>query len=129
MWKRLYKESGNYPEDSGLEPNAPTKSYDFTSLRYFGNCKNTVDIDKMWDATQMAGVILESVVVPFRDVEDKISDGDRKVPVMLRKWLARNQGLKDDQWELVCGLNEYQKILFIYITDLDIHFFFDAIWN
>ena len=129
MWKRLYKESEKYPDDSGLAPDAPTKSYDFTSLRYFGDCRNTVDVDRMWDATQMSGVLRESVVVPFWDVEDKIQDGDRKIPGKLKKWLTRNQGWEDDQMELVCGLNERQRILFIYINELDIHFFFDARWN
>jgi hypothetical protein len=127
MWIRLTKESkGDYPVDSGLARNAQRKSYDFTSLRYFGDCRNTVDIDHMWDATQMSGVLLESKIVDFKDVESLLEDGDRKVPSKLKRWLLKNPDKVNDESELVCGFNEYQGIFFIYVSELDIHFFFDA---
>ena len=43
-------------DSSGLSNNAKYVTPNFKRLKYFGDCKNTVDIDKMWDATQMAGV-------------------------------------------------------------------------
>jgi hypothetical protein len=38
-------------DSSGLSNDAKYVKPNFTSLKYFGNCKNTVDIDDMWDAT------------------------------------------------------------------------------
>ena len=41
----------NFVDSSGLSDDAKHIKPNFTSLKYFGNCKNTVDIDHMWDAT------------------------------------------------------------------------------
>ena len=129
MWKRLYKESRDYPVDSGIKENAERKSYNFTSLEYFGDCKNTVDVDRMWDATQMAGVVYKSVVVPFKCAENKMEGGDRSIPRKLLRWIAKNPDKLDDESEIVCGNNEEQRIFFIYVSDFDTHFFFDSRWN
>ena len=126
-WLLLSEENEHeYTEDSGLNPNAKIKSYNFSSLKYFGNCKNTVDIDKMWDATQMAKVIYDSNVVSFECAKDKLMDGDRPIPKKVLKWITKNSDKLNNKSEIVCGYNETQRIFFIYISDFDIHFFFDG---
>ena len=116
----------NSPEDSGLPRNPTEFKGAITKLRYFGDCRNTVDVDGMWDATQMAGVVGQSSIVPFKSITCEFMDGDRKVPAKVRKWMAKNQNSLEDTSRIVFGLNERQGIFFAYITDFDIHFFFDA---
>ena len=77
----------------------------------------------------MAGVLLQSNVVPFKDAEGKLMGGDRKLPAKLTRWIEKNPEKLDDESEIVCGYNERQRIFFIYITDFDVHFFFDAKLN
>jgi hypothetical protein len=36
---------------------------------YLGDCKSTVDVDKMWDATQMAQLIEESEPLDFEGIK------------------------------------------------------------
>ena len=116
-------------DSSGLSNNAKHVMPNFKQLKYFGDCKNTVDIDKMWDATQMAGVLNQSSIIKMSDlIQAKIifENGDRKIPQKLKNWFKLNDNKLNDENQIVCGINERQKIFFIYITDLDTHFFFDA---
>lgn len=114
------------PQEANLSSDAKMLSYVPSSFQYFGNCINTVDTDKMWDATEMSGVLLQSDLLPTRQMVKKIRSGDRSLPSRLTRWIKKNQDKLDDMHEIVCGLNEYQKIAFIYITDQDMHYFFDA---
>jgi hypothetical protein len=117
------------PTDSALEE---PEEYDgippYRYYPYFGNCVNTVNSDHMWDATQMTQWIATCKVTDINNVLDKIKDGDRKLPKTFLKKIEKlkNTNKLDDLSEIVCGLDDYQKIMFIYISDLDMHFFFDC---
>ena len=97
---------------------------------YFGDCKNTIDVDHMWDATQMGQWIYNNckITSPLY-VLDKIENGDRVFPKKAQKLIdkLRKQNKLEDTEEIVCGLDDYQKIMFIYLTDFDTHYFFDCI--
>lgn len=101
----------------------------YRRYEYFGDCKNTVDKDHMWDATQMSNWINDKCkVTEVTNVLDKIQDGDRKIP---KKALKIIDSLKakdklDDTSEIVCALDDYQKIMFIYLHETDTHYFFDC---
>lgn len=100
----------------------------FNVFKYFGNCINTVDIDHMWDATEMHNFIQSCKIVETKNIINNLVNGDRKIPkqfINAIKKLQLNNDI-DDQSEIVSAINEYQKILVIYITSLDIHFFFDC---
>ena len=112
-----------WSSSSGLSSDAIISKEKPVDLYYFGNCINTVP--KIWDATQMSYVLLTSKVLNTREVLNSIKDGDKPLPKKLLLWLQRNPDKLDDKSEIVCGVNEHQRIAFIYITDLDIHYFFD----
>lgn len=112
--------------DSGLDiDNLEFVSGDnYRRYNYFGNCINTVDVDMMWNATEMSNVIYESKLLKDNKILDKINGGDRKIPMKLIKLLKRFR--IEDYEHFVCGVNEYQRIMFIYSVDDDIHYFFDV---
>lgn len=101
----------------------------YSSYRYFGDCKNTINIDHMWDTTQMSNWIHSSckVISPI-EVLDKISDGDRKIPKKALRIIDKLK--KDNELEntakIVCALDDHQKIMFIYLSETDTHYFFDC---
>ena len=88
----------------------------------------------MWNATQMAQVIRESQVLDdITWVLPKLINGDRKIPGKLKQKLYDLQRFKNlnqihDMEEIVAAINEEQKILVIYVSDFDTHFFFDCCW-
>lgn len=92
------------------------------TFSYFGDCKNTVDKDKMWDTTQMFYVINEAQLIPVKDVLGYIKDGDRKIPSIFKRELKKAN--LDDLTSVSEAINVYQRILIIYLSDIDIHFFF-----
>lgn len=120
------------PEDTSLNLE-DTKEYDgipkYSSYRYFGDCRNTINVDHMWDTTQMSNWIHDSckVISPIL-VIDKIQDGDRKIPKKALKIIDKLK--KDNELEntakIVCALDDHQKIMFIYLLETDIHYFFDC---
>lgn len=94
------------------------------SFPYFGDCKNTVDKDKMWDATQMFHVINEALLVPVKDVLGNLEDGDRKIPSIFKREIKKAN--LDDLTSVSAAINVYQRILIIYLSNIDTHFFFDV---
>lgn len=59
---------------------------------------------------------------------DKIEDGDRKIPkkaLKLIEKLRKNEQLEDTS-EIVCAMDDKQKIMFIYLSEFDTHYFFDC---
>ena len=119
----------NIPVDSGIEK---PKEYDgepiYSQYKYFGDCKNTVDKDHMWDATQMANWINTCGIVEPSIVLDKITNGDRVFPKKAQKIIDKltKQNKLEDTSEIVCALDDYQKIMFIYLSETDTHYFFDC---
>lgn len=120
------------PEDSSLDID-DIRQYDgvppYSVYEYFGDCKNTVDVDGMWDATEMSQWIYNycKVVNPLLII-DKIEDGDRKIPkkaLKLIEKLRKNEQLEDTS-EIVCAMDDKQKIMFIYLSEFDTHYFFDC---
>ena len=93
----------------------------FNKFLYFGNCVNTVP--SIWDATQMSHFCLGCKLYDINMVINNLEDGDKKIPITLIKNL--NSANIHDLTEIVCAIDDYQKIMFIYITKLDKHFFFD----
>ena len=125
------------PEDAGFaDKNGEVHTYvgkpEYRQYEYFGDCINTVDVDEMWNATQMAQVIRESEVLDdITWVLPKLINGDRKIPGKLKQKLYDLQRFKNlnqihDMEEIVAAINEEQKILVIYVSDFDTHFFFDC---
>ena len=125
------------PEDAGFaDENGEVYTYDgkpeYRWYEYFGDCINTVDVDEMWNATQMAQVIRESEVIDdITWILPKLINGDRKIPGKLKQKLYDLQRFKNlnqihDMDEIVAAINEEQKILVIYVSDFDTHFFFDC---
>ena len=116
----------NIPPEANISSNASMSSYIPSKLYYFGNCKDTVDIDGMWDANEMSQVLMSSDLLPTSSTVKAIQDGDRNIPSDLKSWTNKNQDKLDDVSEIVCGINTYQHIAFIYVSELDTHFFFDV---
>lgn len=117
----------NIVEDSGLniyDDIQVTNGDNYRYYYYFGDCINTVDIDEMWDATQMAYVLYQSDLLKDNNILDKLRDGDREIPSKLLKRLKMFN--INDYDHFVCGVNTYERIMFIYSIDDDIHYFFDA---
>lgn len=102
----------------GINPDADTHTQTYSKFLYFGDCRNTVDKDNLWDATQMAGVIRDSSFYDLKNVVNKIHNGQRKIPKILLSRLSRG--------DVVCGINVRQRILWIYDSQTDIHYFFDV---
>ena len=117
------------PEESAIQN---PKEYDgkpiYKQYKYFGDCKNTVDKDHMWDATQMSNWINTCGIVEPSIVLDKITNGDRVFPKKAQKIIDKlsKQNKLEDTSEIVCALDDYQKIMFIYLSEIDTHFFFDC---
>ena len=118
------------PEDSSIDIEN-VKGYsgiNFSLYKYFGDCKNTVDKDKMWDATQMSNWIKKCGLISVENVLGKLNNGDRKIPAKFNKivnTLKANNKLNDLS-EICCGMDNYQKMMFIYLTETDTHYFFDC---
>lgn len=116
--------------DSALEsPEEYEGIPSYKEYKYFGDCRNTVDKDHMWDATQMSNWINNNCkVTSIENVLDKIKDGDRKIPKTLLNEIdkLKSNNKLNDLSEIVCALDDYQKIMFIYLTKTDIHYFFDC---
>ena len=111
-------------DDSGLNPDADIYiSNKFSKFKYFGNCINTVG--KVWDATQMAQFILSCDLYIDINLRKKIENGDKNIPVRLIKALDKYNIIDDEHF--ICGISEYQQIMFIYSVDQDIHYFFDCL--
>lgn len=126
------------PEDSGfwndedklnfVECNNGDPSY--RNYEYFGDCINTVDVDHMWDATQMLHFLKTCKIIDNIDyVLDKLHDGDRHIRKNFIKAIdkLKKSNKIHDLSEIVAAINFYQRILVIYITSLDTHFFFECI--
>lgn len=94
----------------------------FKKFPYFGDCKNTVP--RIWDATQMSQFCQTCKLVDINYVINNLTSGDRKIP---QKFLKELKSVDiNDLSEVVCAIDSYQRIMFIYITNLDTHFFFDC---
>ena len=54
--------------------------------------------------------------------------GDRVFPKKAQKIIDKltKQNKLEDTSEIVCALDDYQKIMFIYLSEIDTHFFFDC---
>ena len=133
----LNEEFFNYdeiPYESGIEDNELYEGFPpYSHYRYFGDCRNTVDVDCMWDATEMLNFIQSCQLVPTKyiltnETENKLTDGDRKIPKKFLNIIKKlnAEGKIDDVSEIVCGIDNYQKIMFIYLSETDIHYFFDC---
>lgn len=130
--KRLLTESlsDEIPEEAGVAEDVKWyKGPDVKYWIYFGNCKNTVDVDNMWDASQMANFLTECELYDVKKAIPLLQTGDRPLPKRLTNWLERNKSKVDDLGEVVCGVHEDERIGFIYIADQDIHYFFDIFWK
>jgi hypothetical protein len=82
----------------------------------------------MWDATQMGQFISTCKVIDINQVLDKLYNGDRVIPKILLSTIEslRMENKLDDKSEIVCAFDDYQKIMFIYLSKTDIHYFFDC---
>ena len=115
-------------EDCELHKGFPS----YSEYRYFGDCVNTVDEDHMWDATQMYYFINGCKIIDpkyTKDIFAKLTDGDRE---LISSGFGviydiEEENKIEDLSEIVCAIDDYQKILVIYITRKDKHYFFDCI--
>ena len=115
------------PRDAGFSSDAqivhPSKNYKY---EYFGNCINTVP--NIWDATQLAQFLQTCDIIPVKDVYNKIYSGDKLLPKKLQNAIIKLEkyGELNDLSKICAGINEYQSIMCIYISEFDIHYFFDC---
>ena len=110
------------PLDAGLDVDVELyKGKIWDSFVYIGNCIDTVP--DMWDATEMAQFLLTCDVYDIRKAVNKLRDS-RRVPNKLKKALLNNN--LNDLSEICCGCNEASQLMFIYVTDQDIHYFFEC---
>lgn len=102
----------------------------YKKYEYFGDCKNTVDKDHMWDANQMSDWIYNKCsLLDINYVIYRITNGERRIPIKLLECIDKlmKRNLLDDVSKIVCGIDDYQKIMFIYVTETDTHYFFDCV--
>lgn len=134
--KKHLKESynpdfNNIPIESMLEnPEIYNGVPVYSRYRYFGDCRNTVYVDHMWDATEMSNWIsTKCKIIDPELVLDKITDGDRKIPKKALKIIDKlsRENKLENLSDIVCALDDYQKIMFIYLPETDIHYFFDCV--
>jgi len=103
------------PEDSGfwnddklnfVKCNNGDPSY--KNYEYFGDCINTVDVDEMWDATQMLHFLKTCEIIDNIDyVLDKLHDGDRHIRKDFIKAIhkLKKSGKLYDLSEIVAAVN------------------------
>lgn len=123
-------ELNNIPEECGIDkPKCYDKDVPFKFFEYFGDCRNT---EKVWDANQMSGFINTCSVITDQSeilrIISKMVGGDRKLPKKLTNHIDKLKQKNElfNLEEIVFGINDYQRILFVYISAFDIHFFFDC---
>lgn len=114
------------PIDCGEFDSEYNKPIIYNSFEYFGNCVNAWKI--FGDVTTMGNFINSCSIVNTNEVIGKIKNGDKSIPrelfTTINKLVASNQ-INDRN--LICsGINDYQKIMFIYLTNTDKHYFFDC---
>ena len=112
-----------------------TKTYDniipYTKFEYFGKCNDQYVINRIFgNATTMWNFICSCKIVDMEEVvyKIKISDGEKKLPnsfINNYNKIKKTNNINNYNY-IVCGINDYQKISFIYITETDIHYFFDC---
>lgn len=77
---------------------------------YIGDCRSTVDVDNMWDTTEMAQIIENSQQVPVKSI----------LPFIPREF--REQVMAHpNQFEA----GKYQNLIWLYDVNTDIHHFFE----
>jgi hypothetical protein len=81
-------------------------------------------IGKVWDATQMSNWLLTCNLLIDKNLSNKLFDGERNIPKKLLNLLSKY--LITDFNHFICGIDDYQRIMFIYSVDADIHYFFDC---
>lgn len=133
VYERVYKvlrekskETDDIPVDCGTFTKFSSSSPNYNSYRYFGNCVNTLNI--FGDATTMSNFINNCTIINTKDIIYKIKDGDRRLPKELINEinnLLENEYI-NNQSLIVSGVDTYQKILFVYLTKTDKHYFFDC---
>lgn len=117
------------PPEANVDPNAAWhEGFSPRAWNYFGDCKNTVDVDEMWDATQMSNFLYQCDLFDVCKAIPCLYNGTRQMPKKLTNWLAKSKDKLNDLSEVVCGVSVYQRIGFIYISDFDTHYFFDLVW-
>lgn len=124
------EQSNNYieeiPTDCGNFTTVFGGSVPYKNFEYFGDCVNSVNI--FGDATTMAQFVNSCQIVNPSEVINKISSGDRKLPKELITNLNKINKSNETQnpQTIVCGLSTYQKIMWIYLSATDKHYFFDC---
>lgn len=125
--KRILKETvTDIPIDCGSFTEFSQSNPVYSSYSYFGNCVNSWKV--FGDATTMAQFINGCTIIKSEYVIGKLKDGDRRIPSEftnnVRKILENGQ--IDNHELIVTGIDTYQKILFVYLTNTDKHYFFDC---
>ena len=103
----------------------------FQTWRYFGKCNDIYVVDEVFgDATTMQNFVDSCSIInghiAIRNIY--IKNGDRRLPKSFER-LYGNIVITDeadDFSRIVFGINEYQRIAFVYLVEQDIHYFFDC---
>jgi hypothetical protein len=80
-----------------------------TSYEYIGDCRDTVDTLKIWDATQMAQLIENSSPLNPQGIMEIVGEN-------FSQQIMQNPSIFE--------AGEYQSIVWLYNTEIDIHYFF-----
>jgi len=124
--KKMLWETKDIPIDCGTFTEFSQTIPKYASYNYFGDCVNTLNV--FGDATTMSQFVNGCTIINTEYVINKLNNGDRRLPkelineinILLQKGEINNQKL------IVSGINDYQRILFIYLTKTDKHYFFDC---
>lgn len=93
-------------------------------FEYMGDCRSTVDVEEIWNATQMAQVIEdEEEVFPF-DVSFLLSEDCIRGIMTDDGKVLKDEVLKMGKKRFSCEIHVYQRIAWIYDEQEDIHYFF-----
>jgi len=107
-WQEFYKEMKGVEEDQ-ISQKTNNEYYE-----YLGTCISTVDDYCIWDATEMAQIIENSISFNIQNIFNFLSDK------------IKNK-IKNNPLDIECGINKDKNIVFVYDDEEDIHYFYKIV--
>lgn len=119
------------PVDCGTFSKYMKKLPKLLTWRYFGKCNDRNVVNSVFgDATTMGNFVDSCSIINGHDAIRTIDvkDGEHRLPKTFKKLyeVIAIADEADDFSRIVFGINEYQRIAFVYMVEQDIHYFFDC---
>ena len=126
--KQIEMLNNEIPVDCGDFSEFSNKKPQYDCYAYFGNCA-TVYKSVFGDGTIMCRFINDCTIIKTKYVVDKLVEGDKPLPKLLVKNIEKLKASNElnNRDKIVVGIDEYQAIMFVYLTKTDKHYFFDCI--